>query len=742
MFSGEGKVARLRTRYTGEPKAAAIHFYRRLGLRFGLVPDATDAVQQRLEALLLRALAHPHPAFEEVAAAPGSVWGLEGASPYPDRVTLWPARGQAAALLARWLPTRAPAGELGGIPGLRAAALRARGGDTTLTLVLAGQRAHVELRADPGALHQAAELARGAGLEALWEADAVSRVEREALGALLSDLSVAQAALWSRALRRLALAREAFPAWRARDPLDEELQGPNPSRIAVKPVGPGVNLRGVVAVVSGDGRGGRGCTTVGYLLAAAAAVGGARVGVLAADDPSNLPALLGLDHGDKPLGWRDANLQLPPGHHLKVAVMETDAARAAEQLEDAVTEFDLLVVDIGTTAVHPELAGLAARADGVVVVVPDEVPWYDDEVIDERSSRVQIWSYLNSADQAEFHSRRPGGPDLFVFLDEAFARYVEWRAGQEGLTLPGWDADHNGDGWPGDEDGLHTEAGHDEIDEHADLPEAYTGSQSGDVGDEQDDELLAFDDEDSDADEQWVEPYDPDDSDDVEMFWSLEPVGGSAWATLPPEEEAPYLDSWRTDFLQILSPEGGRRHPDVWPQVLTSWADRSRARNLERVAAGGLTDAERAAAERKMIAVHTERALERWDEDLWQRESRAWLAADLTQRHEVGKAERERMWALHHPRPPRDVAEELRHLVRHAPLGRPVVMAVNRARQEYDQLVLEPVGIALREHGIGALTVIPRHRALEAWPGSDRMEDGALTIGWTLAGAVLDSLAH
>ncbi|WP_019061572.1 hypothetical protein [Streptomyces prunicolor] len=726
MMSAEGKAARMRRAYTGEPKAAALHFYRQAGMRFGLVPDAVDTGQQSLEALLFQTLAHPG-LFVEGSADPGSVWGLSGASPYPDRLTLWPAPGQAASLLARWLPIRTRAGDLGGIPGLRAAALSARPRDT-LTLALAGQRAHVELRAEPHALQEAADLVRGAGLDVLWDADTASRTESEALSSILSELSVSQTVLWSRALRRLGLARDAFAAWRQRDPIEAELEGPHPTRIAARPSGPTVALRGVVAVLSSDGRGGRGCTTASYMLAAAAAVGGARVGIFAGDDPSNLPRLLGLGHAPF-TGWRDASSQLGGDHHLQVAVLAESTTGAAEQLAAARAEFDVLVVDVGNAFQHP---GLAAQADAVVVLAPDQVPWYDDEIIDERSPRVQIWSHLTSLNQQEWSSRRPG-PELFVSLDEAFAQYVVWRADQEGITLPR-EGDADARPWDGEAD---RPGGSTADPENENEPEM----DADQVGDDWDDELdLDGEDEEEDG---WVEPYDPEASDDVEDFWAFGSVGGSAWTTLPPEDKAPHLGTWRTDFLQILAPEGERRHPEAWPDVMADWAERSRVRNLQRVPAGFLSRAEQAAAQEQMVAADTEKSLQRWDEELWQRESAAWLAANAELRDDVGHAEDDQIWTLHHPRPSVEVAAELRSLVRSAPLGRPIVYAVTQPREDLDRHLLEQVGIALqREQGIDALTVIPRHMALRSWVRTGRVEPPALAIGWTLAEATLDALEH
>ncbi|GAA3085893.1 hypothetical protein GCM10020000_85520 [Streptomyces olivoverticillatus] len=84
-------------------------------------------------------------------------------------------------------------------------------------------------------MREAARLAAEAGLEILWEADAASRAESEALAGLVADLDAPGAVVWSRALRRLGLARDVFGAWRSRDPLEAELEGPKPERIAPGP---------------------------------------------------------------------------------------------------------------------------------------------------------------------------------------------------------------------------------------------------------------------------------------------------------------------------------------------------------------------------------------------------------------------------------------------------------------------------------------------------------------------------
>ncbi|MFB6881421.1 hypothetical protein ACFCY8_11350 [Streptomyces noursei] len=709
MISGEGKTARLRTRYTGEPKAAALHAFRQTGLHFGLVPDALDAGQRQLEAHLLRTLARPHPGFVQLSVA-GSVWGLSAASPAPDGLVIWPAPGQAAQLLARWLPTRTAGGEVGGVPGLRAAPLPARRRDT-LSLALAGRRAHVELRAEPAVLRAAARLAAEAGCEVLWESDAASREESEALGELTAGLDTAEAAVWSRALRRLGVARDVFGAWRGRAPLEKDLEGPKPARIAPRPTGGGVALRGVVAVLSGDGRGGNGCTTAAYLLAAAAAAGGAQVGFLGPDDPSNLPALLGQGHAPF-TGWRDASQQLPAGGHLKAALAPKDPAAAAEQLAAARADFDLVVVDAGNGF---QLPHLAARADAVLALLPEQVSWYSSEVLDDRSARVQIWSHLNGQPRPAHQEE-----DLPSFLDEAFEHYVQWRAEQEGLPLPDNDDEEDSPG--------------------GDLPSFDLAYEE-----DQDDEDGAEDDQydDGDEDDGWVEPYDPDFDDDVEMFWSRSVSPHLYAATrpvLPPEKDAPYLDSWRKDFLRILTPQGQRRHPGQWPQILAGWSERNRARNLERVPAGAPTAADRAAAEGELVDALTPQALERWDEQIWQRQSAAWRAADVDERHEVAHAEDDLLWTVHHPRPASEVAGELRMLTREVPYGRPVVLGMNRLRQDVDRHLLGEVRQALQDQGIAGLALIARSRALESWIGAQRLDTSMLAVGWSLAASVLDAL--
>ncbi|MDT0616434.1 hypothetical protein [Streptomyces lancefieldiae] len=90
----------------------------------------------------------------------------------------------------------------------------------------------------------------------------------------------------------------------------------------------------------------------------------------------------------------------------------------------------------------------------------------------------------------------------------------------------------------------------------------------------------------SDPDE--VDVYDVDDAEDVEEWWDF----GADWGSghpddvLPPEDGAP-LDLWRRDFLDFITPEGQRRHPDSWDEVRESWIAHNRLRNLQRLSADG-----------------------------------------------------------------------------------------------------------------------------------------------------------
>ncbi|MFE7485121.1 hypothetical protein [Streptomyces sp. NPDC057552] len=85
-----------------------------------------------------------------------------------------------------------------------------------------------------------------------------------------------------------------------------------------------------------------------------------------------------------------------------------------------------------------------------------------------------------------------------------------------------------------------------------------------------------------------VDVYDIDDAEDVEEWWDLGADGtpGHPDDVLPPEDGAP-LELWRRHFLDFITPEGQRRHPDSWDEVRDSWVEHNRRRNLQRLSADG-----------------------------------------------------------------------------------------------------------------------------------------------------------
>ncbi|MGI5292797.1 hypothetical protein ACQEVF_57130 [Nonomuraea polychroma] len=164
------KPARWRQLYTGEPYTAALEWYRRNGLYNGLVPDAEDPRQQRLEAAVLAALARPS-AMPAPPRLRKPLLALAGATPDVDALTLRPASQHLPHLLASLLPARTAHG-VSGVPGLRARLSRRTG---QLTLGRIHDDAVIGIRATQqeaeAALRQAKDLVKEASLEPLWDSD-------------------------------------------------------------------------------------------------------------------------------------------------------------------------------------------------------------------------------------------------------------------------------------------------------------------------------------------------------------------------------------------------------------------------------------------------------------------------------------------------------------------------------------------------------------------------------------------
>lgn len=705
MVANANKAAHLRVRYTGEPLGAAVQFVQAHGLQFGLIPDAFDPRQQHLEAAVLQALTRPDPALAAAPALDPAPWGLAGVSPGLDSLVLRPAPGQAAALLLRLLPGQTRSGTLTGLPGLRAQPSPRRHDTLVLSYL---HRAHIEVRANPAALQDVRRAAQTADLRTLWDADGEAPEEEEARYDLVAALDRDQARVWSRALRRQAVARPTAHQWRNRPPRLEELHGPHPDRIAPR-IARSNAWRGAVAVVPADGKGGLGCSTAAYALAAAAATSGARVGLLADPRPSGIAAMLGLEpDGDGQPRWIDAGSQLARGAVLKAALLPVDPAAAAHVVDQARTEFDTVVIDPGT--VGPS-ARIAAAADVVLTLAAAPV-WHTTEVLDARSPRVRLWEYLDN-------EMENGGTTVSLqsFLDITFERYVQWRTQTEDLARPGSDDDPTDtqDGW------LHAVAD--------DAEDEMGGTWDDDLADD-------------------AEPYDPDDHDAAARFWALanrrwRRTDDDMWLALPTEQDEPRLARWRQEFLQILTPQGTLRHGTGWEAVQARWIERNRGRNRARIGAGLQLGREKEQGEAALVALLREDGHARWGSEQWQRESTAWLAADNTERQTVRRSEA----ALRRfvQRPAESIAADLRHQVRllHVPAGHPVVWALTRLPRDPDRQLLAQVAAALRSRGPADLIVLPKHGlSMEEWLQAPVLPPQMLAFGQSLAATVIDVAEH
>ncbi|MGW5284480.1 hypothetical protein ACWERI_34360 [Streptomyces collinus] len=638
------KTARLRMDYTGEPYSAAFRWYRSRGLVNGLVPDAESPQQQVLEACVLRSLARPAPSGLPLLVSPGTAFGLEGVSPDVDTLFLRPAGDLVVQVLARILPSAAAAGVVG-VPGLRAQVSRRSG----LTVGRIGERAVIEVQpsrtesvqAAQEDLQEAAELVTAAGLTPLWSNTGLAEGESEAWYRLRGES--ADAALWSTALRRIGLFVAESPDWTRRGPAPEEVAGPRPARIRPRPVSPGSRVTGVVAVTSGSGRGGLGCTTAAVALAGALARSGAAVGMLAGqDDPNGVLSFRPKPRGTAPDGWCDL-VAIDGGGTVRAAAVP-QSADANEMIARARTMFDIVIIDAGHGGFpHRQWT---AFADVTVALVPhEEGHWTGAQLVDSRPDRIRFFAWL---DDAFNRFNRAGGrrmeplEKLLAFLDEEFLFYVTGR--------------------------------------------------------EADGDAAVYDASDPEDAEQWWSSYaladqiDPDEEDADE----------DDGLSLPTEEEAPFLDEWRADFLSFLAEEGARRHAAMWAQAAAQWAGRSKDRNLKRLWPGQGEGTE--VAQEFAVAVEKD-AIREWGLHVWQSQFPVWEAAreagdDLLQ-----------PWArlletIALPRDPKEIATHLRGHLRGLP-GTPTVVALARAENRLGSDQLTAVRDVLMDDGFAGLVVLP-----------------------------------
>ncbi|MEW1760358.1 hypothetical protein AB0393_28090 [Streptomyces cyaneofuscatus] len=390
-MSRDSNTILLRQQYTGEPRQAAHAFYQARGLYFGLVPDAADPQQQLLEAAVMHTLARP--ALPELRG-PQATFGLRGVSPDVDRLVLWPAPEHLPHVLAQILPVRRDEG-IAGVPGLR---VRPPAGRTdTLLLARPGHRAHLSVRARRRDLAAAEQWVLDAGLEPLWTTSAPQRAESAAWDELAEHLPPEDRALWSRALRRIALRAKDPANWTQRPPSPAELEGPKPERIAARPVGPaGGPARGVIAVTTSRGQAGLGCTTVALALAAALARTGTKVALLGSgrEDPNGLAYLLG-DQLPPTGTFAELAPNLPGPGALDAMTLPTDPARAHTLITEAARTHDTVVLDAGMAF---QLRHLVEHTDAVLALVA-----YQGEV----------WGHTENTAR------------LMQFLDREFAFYAE-----------------------------------------------------------------------------------------------------------------------------------------------------------------------------------------------------------------------------------------------------------------------------------------------------------------------------
>ncbi|WP_431921501.1 hypothetical protein [Nonomuraea jabiensis] len=671
----KNKLARWRREYTGEPFQAALAWYLRNGLHRGLVPDAEDWHQQRLEAAVLATLARSTapPAFPPLA---GSISGLSGVTPDIGALTFWPAAGQLPGLLARLLPARSSQGVVG-VAGLRAHVGR-RSGRLTVGHRTGGSVIAIRATAREAyeALDEARALALQAGLEPLWDRDQQSGEEAAAWQHLVSTLPRADWLVWSRALRRIGLMLRyaGLPlAWASRAPTPEEVDGARPERLRPRPVGGQQQpLRGVVAVTSADGKGGLGVSTTAMVLSAELARADRRIALLAhANDPSHVFSRLGVST-PRAGHWADADLFSLPlrGRVRGGALPQTDVTHFLAEARDA---FDMLVIDTGNARYPRE--DLLALADMTVALVPSDVKWADHRVIDHRPEWVQCLDWLDAryAEYAYDQELEASTPveRLVDFLHVRFAWYVMDRLTDNDPAV--YDrSDSATEAWWGDDD---------------------SGTDLYGLPDEEDLE----------------EAQDPDSAEvDVEL--------------------------WQEEFLAFLADEGLRRHPATWKQACTTWREHQRGTSVLQV----IRSVARDSPERRNEFLNdiAEEALSRWG-TMWEQQAPRWRAAREAGEDLVSPWSHQ-LETRTDLRPTEAVVRDLRrHLDARGLLdvvsGTELIVAVARASTAIGHQQLEAVKEMLLEGGVADVITIPDDRLLS--PAVGGVEEQLRTGGATTAAA-------
>jgi hypothetical protein len=349
-------------------------------LAHGLVPDATSVSQQRLEALLLKELAHA--VGSHAPERLGGPYGMVYVSPAPDTLTI-ALPGDGTTVLNLLLPRRAPDGAITGIPGLR----WPEPGDR---LVWHDGQAEVTIRTRTagGYRHLSAQHPD----DALWKHPPAD--DETAAATALAAAGTADA-VWSTALRRIGLFSGMPQLDLAAGIEPAVLAGPAPHHLARIRT---VRRRIPVIAVAGH-RPQTGTTTLATNLAINLTELGARV--LAVDlDPAGIMAE-GLTND---AGRQQVHARMTPGAGWTIAVHTPDGpepARAA--LDRNRDDLDVVLVDVPY-----------GRADAVPF--PVDVLLYPSGRLN--AGELVTWAQVGTL--------RPE-LDLYAWLDVRFAEQIRPR---------------------------------------------------------------------------------------------------------------------------------------------------------------------------------------------------------------------------------------------------------------------------------------------------------------------------
>ncbi|MFE6272211.1 hypothetical protein ACFVQ9_25860 [Streptomyces goshikiensis] len=667
-MAGDREAARLRQRYTGEPRAAALDWYRRHGLHRGLVPDALESDQELLEGGILKALARPS-LRPNVAVPAGTLFGVAAASPDASGMAIWCRSEDLSLVLARLLPSRL--GErVSGVPWLRPWARP----DEDLVLGLIGHRARITVRvqhtdgvgrtarswvgkAGREDLDRAAAWAEEVGGAPLWHRSAPDPAEGALRELLAGGFAADEAVLWSRALRRAGLFLEDLPDWSMRPPTLGELAGPNPNRIRARAVGPARTTGGgVVAVTSASGRGGCGSTTTALVLAAALARAGNRVALHGGSDPNSAASFFG-EQGIAEFAGRGC---------VDLTVLPEDRKAARDLIAQARRQYDVVVLDAGFQHRH-----LVGEADLTLAVMTERrrgggSVWTETEVTDRRPEHVRMWQWLDDQlDQSPLPAPDPV-ERMQTFLDLMFVGYAEDRAN---------DTD----------------------------PAVYDAADPEDVEDWWDDwgsELSGIT-SDQRADDEDFDALEADGS--VPSGHADEAGGGARRMGSPAEAEV--LDSWRQDFITFVDREGAHRHPEVWPLASGNWAARNKQRHAAGLAPGEMSDAEWRQHLDAFLADVEPAALATWGMGLWEERRAQWATAFVRDEDLLAPFE-DAIEYRDVTRSGADVAADLAREIQGLP-PMPVLAVLARTHHDLDSRTFNETALRIKDHGPAALAALP-----------------------------------